>query len=908
MNLITNTRESIFSQIKKSMMQCNNFYFVVSFIRFSGVQMLLESLKEAEKLGIKGKIITTDYMGITEKKAVETLLSFTNIELKYFPGKFKGFHPKGYIFNYSDKNRVIIGSSNISQGGLKSNIEWNSDLNVDVYSDFSIELMEEFNSIWKDSIEYDENFTEKKYSVIKSENIDESAIKPNYMQKIALDNLNRIISTKENRALGISATGTGKTYLAVFHANVVKPKKLLFIAHRDEILQSAKKSFKKVIKDKTFGTYMGAQKELDCDYIFSSIQTLSRNYKEFSKDYFDYIVIDEAHHSSAHTYKKIIEYFNPKFLLGLSATPERSDGENIYDIYHGNIVMEIRLKEALDYNLVAPFHYFGITDIAEIDLENIDLNKVDLVAKKLMIHKRTEYILEKINFYKFSGKKMKALGFCANVEHAEFMAKEFNKFGINAVAITGKTSSFQRKTSIELLESDSSDLKIIFTVDIFNEGVDIPNINLILMLRPTNSPTIFIQQLGRGLRKSKDKDFVTILDFIGNHKKSFLIAMALTGNESYDKDYLRTSIETDFQCLSKNIHISMDEISKKQILEQIENENFNTLKYLKEEYFSFKNILDRVPNYLDFINYESAPSIYKYILKFKSYYGFLNIVEKDIYKFNEQEIKIIEEIESFLPIKRIYEYVILKNLLKKEYIIMDDVFNELKRYLDTPSMESVIHAFNNLNWAYLDDGERKKKTKLILLEEDSKIFKSEIFKNAILNINFKTYIENVILFGLLEYEKKFGSINYGLPFLKLYEEYSMKEVALLSNYKKIHSSYRNGVNPSEDKKNYYMFINLEKDNKNKFDNIIFSRKHFNWFTKSTTKVESQVGQNFLKSEEKGINLHFFMRKFNKIEGITQPFVYIGKGKVISYEGEQPIKCKIELDSPIEINVYKEFIL
>lgn len=870
--------------------------------------MLLESLKEAEKLGIKGKIITTDYMGITEKKAVETLLSFTNIELKYFPGKFKGFHPKGYIFNYLDKNRVIIGSSNISQGGLKSNIEWNSDLNVDVYSDFSIELMEEFNSIWKDSIEYDENFTEKKYSVIKSENIDESAIKPNYMQKIALDNLNRIISTKENRALGISATGTGKTYLAVFHANVVKPKKLLFIAHRDEILQSAKKSFKKVIKDKTFGTYMGAQKELDCDYIFSSIQTLSRNYKEFSKDYFDYIVIDEAHHSSAYTYKKIIEYFNPKFLLGLSATPERSDGENIYDIYHGNIVMEIRLKEALDYNLVAPFHYFGITDIAEIDLENIDLNKVDLVAKKLMIHKRTEYILEKINFYKFSGKKMKALGFCANVEHAEFMAKEFNKFGINAVAITGKTSSFQRKTSIELLESDSSDLKIIFTVDIFNEGVDIPNINLILMLRPTNSPTIFIQQLGRGLRKSKDKDFVTILDFIGNHKKSFLIAMALTGNESYDKDYLRTSIETDFQCLSKNIHISMDEISKKQILEQIENENFNTLKYLKEEYFSFKNILDRVPNYLDFINYESAPSIYKYILKFKSYYGFLNIVEKDIYKFNEQEIKIIEEIESFLPIKRIYEYVILKNLLKKEYIIMDDVFNELKRYLDTPSMESVIHAFNNLNWAYLDDGERKRKTKLILLEEDSKIFKSEIFKNAILNINFKAYIENVILFGLLEYEKKFGSINYGLPFLKLYEEYSMKEVALLSNYKKIHSSYRNGVNPSEDKKNYYMFINLEKDNKNKFDNVIFSRKHFNWFTKSTTKVESQVGQNFLKSEEKGINLHFFMRKFNKIEGITQPFVYIGKGKVISYEGEQPIKCKIELDSPIEINVYKEFIL
>lgn len=906
MKLITNTKNNLINSIKEAIKDCNEFYFIVSFIRFSGVQILLETLKKADDLGIKGKIITTDYMGITEKKAIESILQLKNIQVRYFKGNKRGFHAKGYIFNYKEKSRVIIGSSNMSTGGLKGNIEWNTDMFLNIDSNEYLEIMEEFKSTWKDSVEYDENFIEKIY-VEKKLNLKDEKIKPNYMQEVALENLRRLVNIGGKRALGIAATGTGKTYLAVFHVQELNPKRVLFVAHRDEILNSAKKSFEKIIKNKNMGKYTGIEKEINCDYLFSSVQTLWRNLDNFKKDEFDYIIIDEAHHSCGETYKKILNYFNPKFLLGLTATPERSDGENIYDIFHGNIVMEIRLKEALENNLVSPFHYFGIKDIDDIDLSNTDLSKIDEVAKKLMIHKRTNFIKEKIEMYKFSGTKMKALGFCMNVDHANYMANEFNKLGIKSTILTGESSLEKRKKDIESLENDNDDLKIIFTVDIFNEGVDIPDINLILMLRPTNSPTVFIQQLGRGLRKSQGKEFVTILDFIGNHKKSFLIAMALTGNKSYDKDYLRTSLETDFQSISKNIYISMDEIAKNQILDQIENENFNTLKYLKEEYYSFKDILKRVPNYLDYINYESAPNIYKYILKYKSYYNFLKVVEKEITDFSEDDIKIFQEIESFLPIKRAYEYCVLKELIKSDKISIKDIEKTLGKYLSYMDMETIKHSVDNLNWKFLDDGEKKRKVKLISMENGD-INRSDIFNKVLKNNKVKEYLENTLLFGLLEYEKTFGNINYGLPFLKLYEEYTMKEVALLSNYEKMHSSYRNGINPSEDKKSYYMFINLEKDNKNKFDNIIYNRKSFNWFTKSTTRIDSEVGKNFLQSEERGVKLYFFMRKFNKIEGITQPFVFLGSGKVVSYIGEQPIKCRVELDNLIPLDLYNEFIL
>ena len=911
LSLIDNHNKILFNLIKEELTSCSEFNFIVSFIRFSGIQILLDTLKNIETLGIKGKILVTNYMKISEKKALDKLTNFKNIKIKYFDGESQGFHPKGYIFKHKDnKVRIIIGSSNISLGGFKTNIEWNSDIITDTNNPFYLTIENEFNYLWGKSLDYNSNaFSDNEYifnSSFFNENIS-NRILPNYMQEIALQNLKKIRENGGNKALGIATTGTGKTYLSVFDIKEFNPTKTIFIAHREDILNSAKKSFKNIIENKSFGKFTGNLKEKEKNIIFSTIQTLHKNLSSFEKDEFDYIVIDEAHHSASESYQKVINYFTPKFLLGLTATPERMDNYNIFDIFDGNIAMELRLKEALDYDLIAPFHYFGISDIKEIDLSNVDINQIDILAKKLMINKRTEFIIEKIKLYGYSGKKLKGIGFCVSIEHCEYMANEFKKFGFNSIALSGKDSIDKREHYIKELEDNNSTLNFIFTVDIFNEGVDIPDINMILMLRPTNSPVVFIQQLGRGLRKTKTKEFVTILDFIGNHNKVFLLGMAFTGNNSYDKDHIKHCIKDNFSNISSKINISMDEIVQERIIKQIENENFNTLKYLKEEFFIFKKEIKRIPNYLDFFNYESSPNIYKYLLKYKSYYNFLKAIGENEFSFSELEIKISEEIESMFPIKRLYELIAIKLLIKYEKINSELIKKELKKYLDKVYNKTIEHCFKNINWDYLDENEKKRKIKLATLISHELII-SDDFKISLTNPKFKSYIDEAITFAILEYGKSFGNNNYGIPFLKLFESYTMRDTALLSNYEKLHSSYRNGINPSVDKKSYYLFINLEKDNEDKFkyNNIIYDQQHFNWFTKTSTKIDSEVGQNFIHNKKRGIELHFFIRKYNKIDGITQPFVYVGKGDVIEFKGEQPIECKIKLENKIRPDIFQEF--
>ena len=906
--LINNDSFDMNSILKNSIPKCKEFYFIVSFIRFSGVQMLLDTLKKAEEFGITGKIITTNYMGVTEKKAIEALLKFKNIEIKFFDAEFQGFHPKGYIFDFSDYGEIIIGSANLTRGGLRSNIEWSSCQKIEKNSRYWNEILDEFDYIWKKSKNYSpEKFPERDNNVVFENEIpSEKEILPNYMQKIGLSNLDRLRQNGGKRALGIATTGTGKTYLAAFDVKNFNPEKALFIVHREEILIEAEKSFKRVIPNKKMGRYSGNLKNLNCDYLFATVQSLHRNLENFDPYEFQYIIVDEAHHIAGETYRKILNYFSPEFILGLTATPERADGYSIFNEFHGNIVMEIRIKEALEEKLIAPFHYYGVTDIKEIDLSDLDIRDVDKISKKLMIHRRSQFIKEKLEFYGYSGNKLRALGFCANVEHAKFMAQEFNQMGIESVSLTGENSVEERKKYIKNISESNSSLKVIFTVDIFNEGIDIPSINCILMLRPTDSPTVFIQQLGRGLRKNHSKDFLTVIDFIGNHNKVFLTAISLTGNNTYDKDSLKIALNNDFKNFYRDLYISIDEISKEKILSQIENENFNTMKYLKEEYYAFRNSIGKIPNYIDYSVYESAPNIEKFLLKSHCYFNFINSVENKIYNFSKDEEKILKDIEGMLPIKRIYEYALLKEFLDIDYISLDGSSKIISKYLETVDRDTLFHSFQYLSGKYFDSSELRQKTILFNLS-DNILNLTEEFKTVLKNTVFKKYLEEILIYGIIEYEKNFGSKNFGLPFLKLYEYYSMKDTALLSNYGKLHSSYRNGVNPSEDRKNYYLFITLNKDKGHLFDNEIFDRRRFRWFSKSSTSLHSSQGQDLIDSSERGVSLHFFMRKFNKIEGITQPFLYLGKGVVESYSGEKPIACVVRLDERIDEKIYLDFI-
>jgi superfamily II DNA or RNA helicase/HKD family nuclease len=925
--IVNSQRGNLLKELKLSLEECKKFYFSVAFINFSGLQLLLDSFKELEEKGVRGRIITSTYLNFTEPKALEKIKLFNNIELKIFiADKEKGFHTKAYIFENEDNYKIIIGSANITQRALKSNVEWNVMVISKKETDFVNEVLEEYNLIYDETGFVDDVFLDKYKSFIsklrKAEHkniVDFSEyeiIQPNIMQKRAMENLNRLRKAGENKALVIAATGTGKTYMSAFDVMNFIPKKLLFLVHREEILRDAEETYKNICKNKHIktGFYTGNMKDSKVNYLFATIQTMERNLDKFDKDEFEYIVIDEAHHSTSPTYIKVLDYFKPKFLLGMTATPERCDTGNIFDKFDNNVAIEIRLYEALENDLIVPFHYFGITDIDSVDLEGVKLDDYAEISKRLMINSRVDFIVEKMNHYNYDGDYQKCIGFCVSKEHAIYMAKEFCKRGIESIALTGDDSVHKRQAYIKKLEDNADSLTVIFTVNIFNEGVDIPSVNQVLMLRPTNSPIIFIQQLGRGLRKHRDKSFLTVLDFIGNHNKAFLMSIALKGGRYYDKDSLKVSVATDFSDIPGCSNIQMDRIAQERIIEQLNTENFNSLKYLKEEYNEFKGLIGgKIPyKLMEYVKYDGAPDPLKFIKYANTYLEFLNKVEKSSYinelLQDEDFVKVMKELSSKLPIKRPHEFIVIKYLLEHEKITLEEAKNEMLKYMDNVEEKTIIHSFKTLNQSFYDKREIESNIKCFNYE-DNILLRLLPFMKILKDENYKNIIKDIVHFGLITYEKKFGSENFGIPFLKLYEQYRMVDLALLSNSEKKHSSYRDSglaVNGKE----YFLFIELHKDADIKesinYKDKFINDRIFQWQAPNQTPQHTDRGKDIIYNADRNVNLHLFIRKYKKIDGITQPFIYIGKGNAIEFEGEKPITVKLELEHKMPDKLYIEF--
>lgn len=926
--LIVNSESgNLLNELVKSLKECESFYFSVAFINFSGLQLLLDPLKEAEEREVKGKIITSTYLNFTEVKALEKIKTFNNIDLKVFDTiEERGFHTKVYIFEYQNTYKIIIGSANITQSALKSNIEWNVEVVTKNESEFVKDVIKEYNHLWEISEEATETFigeyenfltTIKRTTPIRQTVFERGKyIVPNRMQKRAIESLKRLRSYGESKALVIAATGTGKTYMSAFDVKNFKPKKLLFIVHREEILKKAKETFEFLLPNEniTFGLLTGNAKDKQADYIFSTIQSLTRSYKDFQRDEFEYIIFDEAHHATSPSYQTIMNYFTPEFTLGMTTTPERSDNMNVFDLFDNNVAIEVRLHEALEDDLVIPFHYFGITDIEGIDLSDVDIDNIAEVTKRLKVNERVDFIIEKMNFYNHDGEKRKCLGFCASVDHAQFMANEFNKHGYKSVCLHGGHSVDERAFYINRLENEDDELQVIFSVDIFNEGVDIPSINTVLMLRPTNSPIVFIQQLGRGLRKHGGKTFLTVLDFIGNHSKVFLIALALNGSRYYDKESLKVAVATGFANIPGATHIQMDEISKERILEQIDRENFNSLKYLREEYLEFKKMNQgRIPYFLlDYLKFDGAPDPVKFIHREKSYLKFVAKTEKDesLKKLllDDNFESILKELSGKLPLKRIHEFVILKILLEKQQVTLELLRQEILKYVEKMDDDSVQHALEVLNQDYYDRGQISRGTKLVN-SSNGVATRTEIFSRVLQNNIFNSYIKDVIQYGIFRYEKEYKREYYGIPHFKLYEQYQMVDAALLSNYRKTHSSFR-GSGLLTNGNDYFLFVDLHKEEDIKesinYHDKFINRQYFQWQTPNSTSQSSERGKNIIFNKERGIHLHLFVRKYKEIDGKTEPYIYIGKGDTVKFEGEKPITVKLEIEHEIPANLYIEF--
>lgn len=918
-SLITNNHTSNFhNYITKLLNECNSFTFNVAFINFSGLQLLLDTFRTLEKKNIKGKILTSTYLNFTEIKALEKILEFTNIELKVYDSNTTnvGFHSKAYLFEYDDYTNVIVGSSNITASAFKSNVEWNM---INKYKNDEIclhNIIYEFELLWKESFFVNENFL-LEYKKHKNKFILEKSfeykkdIKSNAMQKKVLEKIDFLRANNEKKALVVAATGSGKTYLSLLDILKVKANRVLFLVHRENILIKAMNTFTLHIKEKSTGLFTGNKKELDKDYIFSTIQTMSKNFNSFKIDDFDYIVVDEAHHITSKSYKLVLNYFKTNFLLGLTATPNRMDNESIYEFFDDNIAGDISISDALSNKLIVPFHYYGISDIKDIDYTKFNLTDINELSKALMINRRVDLIIEQMRFYSYSGEKRRALAFCCSKKHCEYMNIEFNKKGIKSISLTSEDSIVNREKYINELEDDNEQLEVIFTVDIFNEGIDIPSVNTVLLLRPTDSSIVFTQQLGRGLRKHKDKEFLTILDFIGNHNKAYLVALSLLGDKKIDKESVKLQVLNDFANIP-NAFISMDEISKERILGQIEKENFSNIKYLKEQYLEFKlNMNNKVPKLSDYLSNDEIISPLNFISESKSYIEFLLRVENSNFIkelcSNEYFIKVIRFIDYLLPIKRVQEYVIIKYLLIHNRCSVDNIQNVLAKYIEHVDINTIKHSFRYLNQEFFDSSQSKRYEKFIDYKNNVLSLSNE-FIDLKKDSKFTEIIKDSLNYGIVDYEKKFGIKDYGLPFFKLYEKYNMLNIALLCNYEKIHSSFR-GSGFLKHNNDFFLFISIEKDKFSKaakYKNDFLSKKEFTYISKPGMTQDKGDGFRLINNIKQKVNLHIFVRKFVQVDKKTQKFIYLGLGDTTSYKGNKPIELVLTLRNTLNDDLYEEF--
>ena len=882
------TNVTFLDKIISSLNSCSSFSWSVSFIKKAGLDLLLPALEDALKRGAKGELVTSTYQNFTDVPSLEVFFSlqakYSNFSCHVDFDSFgdDGFHTKGYIFSYPDHHEIIIGSSNITYWALMKNMEWDLSVISKDQEPLLDSINKEYVHYWKKTEPLTRDLI-RRYTIhlsyaIQSWDMDyfdpenSRSIHPNLMQRQALRQISRYRLMGVKKALVVAATGSGKTYLAAFDALNFQAKKILFVVHKDMILGKALEKFAAVFgKTKTYGIYTGESKELDADFLFASNQILARHLELFAPDEFDYIVVDEVHHATASTYKKIISYFKPQFLLGLTATPDRMDEQSVYDLFDKNVPYDLRLRDALENDLIVPFHYFGIKD-SLIDYEDdVTQEGIRRIVMACSSQDNCKYIAEQIEKHKQSGGKLKCVAFCRNIEHCRLMADGMNEIGYPSVSLTGRNSTGERIKAFNDLQDEDNPLEIVFCVDILNEGIDIPSMNMVLFLRPTESSTIFIQQLGRGLRKYEGKQYLTVLDFIGNsYTRSVQIAIALgslSKGGSPDKRTMLDHVRTNFDTLEiPGVEVHFDRESQDEILASIEKTNFNTFDLLLQDYKNFKSYLKlgpaEYPKHIDFLNPEVGADLLRYTKKFESYYDFLARANEEIPYFNDEEKNAIRTLSWFLPLVRPYEFAIVQSLLAgskssvalKKELSNNDNFNE----------DSYNHALLMLQ-DKISYNHTEHHIVLLGLKDDVYFL---LFSTN--NPVFVDWIKDLLNYGLERYVGEF--LHVTTP-LRIYGGYTMATSLLAIN----NNSLYNMTGVTYTQGHLLLYINLNKDfqaeERLKYKDKFLSNKVLQWESQTGTTLTNGKGVRLIKQGKADI----FVRKTKKEDGIESPFVYLGEG-------------------------------
>lgn len=953
--------KKVLSSIEDELLRCDKFQISVAFITLGGITPLLQTLKELEKKNIQGKILTTNYLNFSEPKALEKLNGLSNITLKMYDVQEagEGFHTKGYIFKTDEVYRIIIGSSNITSAALTRNQEWNTKLVSTEQGEMAKEIVAEFNKLWNsqyalDFNEFYENYKEQ-YKIIKHQrdiarkdqvvSLEKYRLKPNSMQVGFITNLKKILEAGEDRALLISATGTGKTYASAFAMRELGFKRVLFLVHRGQLARQTKKSYEKVFaKSVSMGLVGAGYHEYDADYVFATVQTLNRDEHllQYDKDAFDCIVLDEAHHVTADTYQKIMKHFLPKLWLGMTATPDKRDdnvaGRNVYELFNYQIAYEIRLQQAMEENLLCPFHYFGITDLSIVgdDKDNRDFSM-------LTSDERVKHIIQQANYYGYSGEKVKGLIFCSSIKETQELSYKFNNIVnpdtgeyFRTIALNGDANEQERQDAFERLAMNESEANVhkqpldyIFSVEILNEGVDIVEVNQVIMLRPTQSPIVFIQQLGRGLRKADGKEYVVILDFIGNYNNNFMIPIALSGDRTYNKDNIRRYIMEGGRIIPGASTVHFDEISKKRIFASVDNANFSDIKLIKENYTNLKNKLGRIPALKDFDDYGEMDVIRIFDNNsLGSYYKFLVKYEKDYkIRLSQEEEKIVEFISKKLANgKRIQELQLLKRTLLyanglSKCGLFTGLSQDLLTYGKSISKEQQENIINVMTNEFPAGSSKKTYSQCVFIEKEGNDYKpTKTFLEMLSNRDFYNVIKELVDFGISRYERDYKQ-SYDVTDFVLYQKYTYEDVCRLLNWEQNEVPLNIGGYKYDKKtKTFPVFINYDKS-----EDISDTTKYEDHFvpgfrdrliaiSKSGRSLQSEDVQNFLKAKERGIRVELFVRK-NKDDKISKEFYYLGhmtasgNTKEFTMPNTQKTAVEIEwiLDVPVREDIYEYIV-
>jgi len=896
---------SLESELKKEILSANRIDLLVSFIKFKGIIILERELREFTNRGGKLRVITTTYMGASDYKAIQLLSKLENTEVKisYNSGNER-LHAKAYLFfRNSGFHTGYIGSSNFSRSALTDGLEWNIKITTKEVSHIIDKFQKTFDSYWQsDDFElFDDSIHKEKLVTALNEgktskhtNVNPSLfeVKPYPFQLEILEKLEVERSVHDrNRNLVVAATGTGKTVISAFDYKKFKQNnkssKLLFLAHRKEILTQSLATYRGILRDNNFGElWVDGMEPTNYDFVFASVQTLNNRLEtlNLSQEFFDYIVIDECHHLTANSYRATINYFRPKVLLGLTATPERMDGGDIQEDFHNRIAAEIRLPEALNRKLLCPFQYFGISD--SIDLTNIGWERGRYIASQLTKiytsnDRRVSEIIQALEKYTKDKTDLRAIGFCVSIEHAKFMAEKFLLAGFKADYLTSANNQNRDLVRSQLLNKE---INYLFVVDIFNEGVDIPEIDTVLFLRPTESLTVFLQQLGRGLRLADNKDCLTVLDFVGNARPEYNFEnkfRALIGKTSTT---VHKEIEDNFPHLPLGCSIVLEKKAKENILENIK--SATTLNR--------KKIIDKIKNF----KHQTSLS-----LTLKNFIEFNNIPIQIIYK-NKQDG--------------------WKRLCQKAAVIDDfDATNEKEifsaisnKWLSTSStsyFKFILKLANNNFQVKLSELNKNEETMLLMLHYD--IWQKEggfasieesiraIGKNQVL-------VEEIIeVLEILTDKIDFKEIEIELPYsqpLKIHARYTRDQILAAFGFStfNLKSSSREGVAENKELNTELLFINLIKSEENfspttMYDDYAISEHLFHWQSQNKASPETTKGISYINHQKNGKKILLFVReKSNDEYGNTMGYIFIGEGKLKEYYGSKPMNVKWELNEPL----------